>query len=40
MYDGRMTAPKQEGILAAREDLKLLLKGYARAGYKAVHGGG
>ena len=34
-----MTALEEELIAAAvREDLRLLLKEYARAGYKAVHG--
>ena len=34
-----MTAREEERIeAAAREDLRLLLKEYARAGYKAVHG--
>ena len=34
-----MTVQEEERITAAaREDLTLLLKEYARAGYKAVHG--
>jgi hypothetical protein len=33
-----MTALEEERIAAAaREDVRLLLKEYARAGYKAVH---